>query len=142
AKQEPSVPVPTQEQLQACVMQSCQAVLVPAKRRGRPASLSGVQLCLGVVLCGLRGFGAQLGLWRLLCMEAIGPFAPVHVVDQAVYNRLARAAGLMQALFVQVSAWMGQQLDGLQDRSLAPFASQVVALDESTLAVVDQPLCQ
>jgi hypothetical protein len=31
---------------------------------------------------------------------------------------------------------MRQQLDGLQDRTLAPFASQVLALDESTLDAV------
>ena len=136
SKQGPSLPIPTQDHLLACVTQSCQAVMVPSKRRGRPASLSGFHLCLGIVLCGLRGFGAQLGLWRLLCMEPIGPFLPVQVVDQAVYNRLERAAGLMRALFVQVSGWMGQHLAGLQDRSLAPFASQVLALDESTLDVV------
>jgi hypothetical protein len=121
----PSLPMPTQEQLLTCVRQNAQALMVPSKRRGRPASLSGWHLCLGIVLCGLRGFGAHLGLWRLLCLEPIGPFLPVHIVDQAVYNRLARAAGLMRALFVQGSRWMGQQLDGLQDRSLAPFASQV-----------------
>lgn len=133
---QPSLPLPTQEQLLACVRQSSQALLVPRPRRGRPADLSGLHLCLGIVLCGLRGFGAQLGLWRLLCMESIGPFAPVHVVDQAVYNRVARAAGLMRALFVQVSGWMAQQLDGRQDGRLAPFARQVLALDESTLEVV------
>ena len=111
---QPSLPMPTQEHLLACVRQSSQALLVPSKRRGRPASLSGWHLCLGIVLCGLRGFGAQLALWRLLCLEPIGPFLPVQVVDQAVYNRLARAAGLMRALFVQVSGWMGQQLEGMR----------------------------
>ena len=135
-QQGPSLPIPTQEHLLAAVTQSSQALLPVRKGRGRPANLSNGHLCLGIVLSGLRGFGAQLALWRLLCMEPIGPFAPVQVVDQAVYNRLERAAGLMQALFVQVSAWMRQQLDGLQDRTLAPFASQVLALDESTLDVV------
>jgi hypothetical protein len=98
--------------------------------------LTNGHLCLGVLVCGLRGFGSQLAFWRLLCMEPIGPFAPVQVVDQAVYNRLARAAGLMHTLFEHVSAWMRQHLDGRQDRSLAPFASQVLALDESTLDAV------
>src|SRR5579863_3601537 len=109
SQQRPSVPMPTQESLLACVTQSSQALMVRRTRRGRPAELSGWHLCLGIVLCGLRGFGAQLGLWRLLCLEPIGPFEPVQVVDQAVYNRVARAAGLMRALFVQVSGWMSQQ---------------------------------
>ncbi len=72
----------------------------------------------------------------MLCLQPIGPFAPVHLSDQAVYNRLERAAGLMEQLFVQVSGWMRQRLGGLQDRTLAPFASQVLALDESTLDAV------
>src|SRR5947199_502527 len=129
-KQEPSLPIPTQEHLLAAVTQSSQALIPQRQGRGRPASLSHLHLCLGIVLCGLRGFGAQLALWRRLCMEPIGPFAPVQVVDQAVYNRLERAAVRMQALFVQVSAWMRKPLEGLQDRTLAPFASQVLALDE------------
>jgi hypothetical protein len=80
--------------------------------------LTTVHLCLGIVLCGLEGFGAQLQLWRRLCLEPIGPFAPVAVVDQAVYNRLERAAGAMRAFFQQVSGWMAEQMGGLEDRTL------------------------
>jgi len=98
--------------------------------------LSGLHLCLGIVLCGLRGFGAQLGLWRLLCLEAVGPFQPVQVGDQAIYNRVERAAGLMRLCFEQVSGWMRQQVVAWEDHQLAPFATQVVALDESTLDAV------
>lgn len=135
-QQESGLPMPTSEHLLTTVLHSSQAVLAQQPGRGRPATLSNLHLCLGIVLCGLRGFGAQLALWRLLCMEPIGPLAPVQIVDQAVYNRLERAAGLMQALFGYVSRWMREQLDGLQDRRLAPFASQVLALDESTLDAV------
>jgi hypothetical protein len=60
----------------------------------------------------------------------------VHVVDQAIYNRLDRAAGAMRILFEQVSGWMSEQLVGLEDRRLAPWACQVLALDESTLDAV------
>src|SRR5258708_23250748 len=63
----------------------------------------------------------------------MGPFAAVCGVDQAVYNRLERAAGAMRAFFEQVSGWMSEQLVGLEERSLAPWACQVLALDESTL---------
>ena len=130
------VTLPDQQHMVACLIDSCQALQQRAQRRGRPATLSALHLCLGIVLCGLRGFGAQLRLWRLLCMEPVGPFLPVQVVDQAVYNRLERAAGVMQQFFGQVSGWMRQQVAPWEDRSLAPFARQVLALDESTLDVV------
>lgn len=130
------LPVPQNEQLVACLNESCRALALPSKRRGRPATLSALHLCLAIVLCGLQGFGSQLKLWRLLCLEPIGPFAPVWVVDQAIYNRLERAAGAMQTFFEQVSGWMGEQLGGLEDRTLAPWATQVLALDESTLDAV------
>src|SRR6266568_3873767 len=130
------LPVPTQQQLVSYVTEQTE-VLVPAvRRRGKPATLTTVHLCLGIVLCGLEGFGSQLKLWRLICLEPMGPFAPVWVVDQAVYNRLERAAGAMRAFFEQVSGWMGEQLVGLEDRTLAPWARQVLALDESTLDAV------
>ena len=130
------LPVPTQQQLVSYVTEQTQALVPAVRRRGKPATLTALHLCLGIVLCGLEGFGSQLKLWRRFCLEPIGPFAPVCVVDQAVYNRLERAAGAMRAFFEQVSGWMAEQLVGLEDRSLAPWARQVLALDESTLDVV------
>src|SRR5947209_4244872 len=130
------LPVPTQQQVVSYVSEQTRALVPDGRRRGKPATLTTLHLCLGVVLCGLEGFGSQLKLWRRLCLEPMGPFAPVQVVDQAVYNRLARAAGVMRAFFEQVSAWMSEQMAGLEDRRLAPWASQVLALDESTLDAV------
>jgi hypothetical protein len=135
-EQEGNWPVPSEEQMLARLMTGSQALVPSSSRRGRPASLTALHLCLGIVLCGLRGFGSQRAFWRLLCVQPIGPFAPVQLVDQAVYNRLERAAGLMAALFEHVSAWLRQQLAGLADQSLAPFATQVLALDESKLDAV------
>src|SRR5438270_997045 len=130
------LPVPTQQQVVSYVSEQTRALVPDGRRRGKPATLTTLHLCLGVVLCGLEGFGSQLKRWRRLCLEPMGPFAPVQVVDQAVYNRLARAAGVMRAFFEQVSAWMSEQMAGLEDRRLAPWASQVLALDESTLDAV------
>jgi len=130
------LPMPSLQQVEEYVLQKSQALVPVGRRRGKPATLTVLHLCLGIVLCGLEGFGSQLKLWRRFCLEPIGPFAPVCVVDQAVYNRLARAAGAMRAFFEQVSGWMGEQLVGLEDRTLAPWATQVLALDESTLDVV------
>src|SRR5258707_14994070 len=130
------LPMPQVQDIETYVLQQSQALVPLGRQRGRPARLTAVHLCLGIVLCGLQGFGSQLGLWRLICLEPLGPFAPVWVVDQAIYNRLERAAGAMRAFFEQVSGWMGEQLEGLEDRTLAPWASQVLALDESTLDAV------
>ncbi len=130
------LPMPSLQQVEEYVLHQSQALVPVGRRRGKPATLTALHLCLGIVLCGLEGFGSQLKLWRRFCLEPIGPFAPVCVVDQAVYNRLARAAGAMRAFFEQVSGWMAEQLVGLEDRSLAPWATQVLALDESTLDAV------
>ena len=130
------LPMPSLHQVEEYVLHQSQALVPVGRRRGKPATLTALHLCLGIVLCGLEGFGSQLKLWRRFCLEPIGPFAPVCVVDQAVYNRLARAAGAMRAFFEQVSGWMGEQLVGLEDRTLAPWATQVLALDESTLDAV------
>ena len=127
-------PVPREQQLVKYVTQQSLALVSSATRRGRPATLTTLHLCLGVVLCGLEGFQSQLKLWRRLCLEPMGPFAPLLVGDQAVYNRLARGgAGAMRAFFEQISRWIGEQGEGWDERSLAPWASQVLALDESTL---------
>src|SRR5438270_6712398 len=120
------LPVPTQQQVVSYVSEQTRALVPDGRRRGKPATLTTLHLCLGVVLCGLEGFGSQLKLWRRLCLEPMGPFAPVQVVDQAVYNRLARASKDMRLFFEQASGWMAQQLVEWEDRSLAPSASQVL----------------
>jgi len=130
------LPMPTGQQLWEYVSERTQAVEAVPRRRGKPAPLRTLHLCLAIVLSGLEGFGSQLQVWRQLCLVPIGPFAPVQIVDQAVYNRLARAAGAMRGFFEQVSGWLAAQLVGLEDRRLAPWAKQVLALDESTLDAV------
>jgi len=131
------LPVPSEQQLIGYVTHKSLALVSTGKRRGKPATLTTLHLCLGIVLCGLEGFGSQLKLWRRLCLEPMGPFAPVLVGDQAIYNRLARGgAGAMRAFFEQISSWIGEQVPGWEERSLAPWASEVLALDESTLDAV------
>ena len=130
------LPVPSEQQMRSYVSQRSLTLRPAGKRRGKPARLSSLHLCLGIVLCGLEGFKSQLKLWRRICLEPMGPFLPVCVVDQAVYNRLAHAAGAMRAFFEQISSSMSAQVEGLQERSLAPWAAEVLALDESTLDAV------
>lgn len=76
--------------------------------------MTALRLCLGIVLCGLEGFGSQLRRWRRVGLEPLGPFAPVLVSDQAIYNRLARAAEGMRLFFEQVSGLLTQLFHGMQ----------------------------
>lgn len=133
SRQEPKPAAPTQKQMLALLQESSREVQGKKRRAGRPASITWTHLCLGIVLCFLQGWDAQLDLWRLLCGEQVGPFAPVRVCDQAIYNRLERAEKYLRQLFEQVSAWLVVRVEGWQDRSLAPWASEVYAIDESTL---------
>lgn len=135
-KSQRQLPVPSQQQLVEYVKEKSVALSQPRGKRGRPARLGNLHLCLGIVLCGLQGFGSQLAFWRQLCLLPMGPFEPVRVGDQAVYNRLGRAAGMMRAFFEQASSWMAEQLAQREERGLAPWAKEVLALDESTLDAV------
>lgn len=104
------------------------------KKRGRPAQISWQFLTIGVLWCVLRGWISQLDLWRLIRFFGLGCFAPVPVTDEAVYKRLGKqGASLMQRLCAMVSQWLFDWLAPYEDRSLAPFAREVLALDESTL---------
>ena len=127
-------PKPKQELVMQLFEESCQALRGPQKKRaGRPAMVSWSHLCLGMMLCFLRGWNAQLEVWRLIGSERIGGFAPVQVCDQAIYNRIERSSIWMQWVFEQVSAWLRTRLHPWQDRRLAPWASEVYAADASTL---------
>jgi hypothetical protein len=108
-------------------------VVAAHKKAGRPPEISWLHFGMGVLLCFWRGWHHQRDRWRLLGWQQVGGFAPVPQTDQAIYNRLAHADVQMQALFQQVTAWLRQRLWPWQERSLAPFATAVLALDESTL---------
>jgi hypothetical protein len=132
--QEPAWPKPNEKQLLQVFEQSCRDLCGPAKRRaGRPAAVSWSHLCLAIMLCFLRGWNAQLEVWRLIVSERVGSFAPVQVSDQAIYNRIERAATSLYWLFEQVSAWLQTRLAPWEDRRLAPWAKAVYAVDASTL---------
>jgi Transposase DDE domain len=63
-----------------------------------------------------------------------GRCAPLSLSDQAIYKRLARRGiATMHWLLTEVSAWLAQRGAPAQQERLAPFASDVLALDERTL---------
>jgi IS4 transposase len=103
--------------------------------RGRPPLLPLQQLYLALLMGVLRQTPHLSSIWRRLYLEEIGTFAPVQVTYEAVRQRLLSAGTpVLEHLFETVSVALvhwGQAQQPLA-LSLAPFASQVVALDEST----------
>ncbi len=103
-------------------------------QRGRPLTLSAWHLSLAVLLCLLRGLQSQLEVWRLLAFSGRGQLPALPLSDQAVYDRLEQdGVSAFQSVLAQLSQWLAQRLAPYEDRTLAPFATAVVALDESVL---------
>ena len=108
--------------------------------RGRPRVLPALCLWAGVVVCVLRGWSSQLAIWRLLQSKRLWDYPRFAISDQAIYNRLENGGtDPLKRLFEQVSAVLEERLKPYQQR-LAPFASEVVAMDESTLDKVARHL--
>ncbi len=117
--------------------------LVEARRegRGRPRVLPTLALWAGLLVCVLKGFSSKLDLWRLLSRHQLWFYPRFPVTDQAVYDRLEAAGTLpMEGLFQQISLILKERLSPFALGGLAPFAAEVVALDESTLDPVARKL--
>lgn len=107
------------------------------KTRGRPARLSNQVLAAGILWCVLHGWVSQWDLWRRISCFGVGSLPAVAVCDQAIYNRLAKSGTvLMQSWCAQVSSWLWHWMAPYEDQHLAPFATQILALDESTMDAV------
>src|SRR6266487_836236 len=100
----PSTPMGAQLE-QLLLSMPATAASTPHKR-GRPLTLSAWHMSLAVLLCLLRGLQSQLEVWRLIAFYSV---------------------------FAQLSQWVAQRLAPYENRSLAPFATAVLALDESVL---------
>jgi hypothetical protein len=129
-------------QIEAVVVGWAQAVAPdPTGQRGRPRILPAAVLWAGLAIGILRGATSQAGIWRVILELAWWRRPAVPLTDEAVYRRLADAdpspmaelfAGLTQALVARVEPW--RQTD------LAPFATDVVVLDETTLDPIARTL--
>lgn len=123
------------------IVSDCQLGGPVAPTLGRPAILPALALWSGLLICLIRGFSSQRDLWRLLQSGRFWDFPRYAISDQAVYHRLARdGTAPLEALFAQVSRVVAERLEAWVDDDLAPFASQVVALDETTLDPVARTL--
>jgi len=128
----PSTPMGAQLE-QLLLSMPATAASTPHKR-GRPLTLSAWHMSLAVLLCLLRGLQSQLEVWRLIAFYGVGCLPALPLSDQAVYDRLEQdGVSAFQSVFAQLSQWVAQRLAPYENRSLAPFATAVLALDESVL---------
>ena len=110
---------------------------------GRPRILPSLALWSGLMVCVLQGFTSQLALWRLLTSGNFWFYPRFPISDQAVYDRLERAGtGPLEHLFTQLSALLAARLVPYAEQALAPFASAVVAIDQTTLDPIARSLPQ
>ena len=101
--------------------------------RGRPRILPAMCLWAGVLVCVLHGWSSQLGIWRLLNHRGLWDYPRFAISDQAVYPRLEKGGeDPLKRLFEQVSAVLQERLKPYL-QPIARFASEVVAIDETTL---------
>jgi hypothetical protein len=106
----------------------------PPVGRGRPRLLPALCLWGGLLVGVLRGFASQTDLWRLLTQQGLWGYPRFPITDQAVYNRLADAGTApMEHLFDHLTTVLHERLTPFAEGDLAPFATEVVALDESDL---------
>lgn len=108
---------------------------------GRPRILPALCLWAGLLVVVLQGGGSQLALWRLLTARGLWDYPRFALSDQAIYKRLAAAGtDALERLFAQISALLRARLAPFVRHDLAPWASEVFALDETTLDPVARKL--
>jgi hypothetical protein len=108
---------------------------------GRPRVLPAFALWGGVLVCVLRGMTSQRAIWRLLTARRLWHYPRFALSDQAVYKRLAEAdTEPLETVFAAVGRLLTDRLRPWAARDLAPFATEVVAIDETTLDQVARTL--
>jgi DDE family transposase len=134
-----ALPGPTADRVEALLRWMVER-LVPdrreAARRGRGRARVLPALCLwgGLMVCVLRGFASQRALWRLLTQTGLWDYPRFPLSDEAVYDRLERAgAAPMARLFADCTELLRARVAPFALGDLAPFATEVVALDTTTL---------
>jgi hypothetical protein len=109
----------------------------PSSQRGRPATICLTHLWLASLLGLVRQAKGVADIWRLLTLGPLCSFAALSVRRQAVRQRLLEAPlSHLHDLLAQVNSTLSQRGNLPDALGLAPFAREVVALDESTLDAV------
>jgi hypothetical protein len=138
------------EQIETCLRRCFEQVLaqtMPEPSGGRPPEVGELSLWMAVIVVLLRRLRSQRAIWRLLAGGGLWHEPCYEVTDQAIYNRLDRqGSGPLPAFFARLTEllliWLqpALQAHACQVEKLAPFATEVVALDESTLDAVSRRL--
>ena len=121
------------------------SLLQPASvvHRGRPLEVSHEQLWLSLLLAVLLGMNSYQDLWRTMRQPLLDGCEPIQVTDDALIKRFKRA-GLqpLEETLSRLGACLAPHLASVQQRTteLAPFASRIVALDETTWDAVQRHL--
>ncbi len=133
--------------VEGCLRYLVSGLAVASDRTGRPGRPPVVPaLCVwgGLLVCVLNGFSSQLELWRLLSQTGLWEYERYDVSDQAIYYRLGRdGTTALLGLFHDVNQLLGTRLDPYLPQlvaDLAPFATDIVAIDETTLDPVARRL--
>jgi hypothetical protein len=104
--------------------------------RGRPLHLQQGHLWLGLLWAVLEGVQGYSALTRYLATHPLGRFAPVGLTASALVQRLQQAGyEPLQQLFSSLGTWVQTYL-APPACELAPFATRIVALDETKLDAV------
>ena len=111
------------------------------RRRGRPRDLCWTHLWLALVQCTLHGMSSYADLWRWLATHSIGRFAALWLTSPAIVRRLQQG-GLqpLYALNARLSDLLHERLPLPCACRLAPFATAIVAFDETTLDAIHKHL--
>lgn len=117
-------------------LSACPCSVLP-RRRGRPLTLSTEHLWLAMLLSILQGGSSFASIWRLISWTGVGDLPILELSRAAVRKRLLQAKlDSLHELLARVSQALLPWTKDAQERDLAPFATQVLALDQSSLDAV------
>ncbi len=104
---------------------------------GRPRTLPSLPLWASLLVCFLHGLRSRCDLWRILSGAPIWDFPPYAISDQAVADRL-QAAGTqrLEELFAHLQPLLAARIAPYVSTTLASFATEVFALDETVLEAI------
>ena len=106
-------------------------------KRGKPPTLTLPHLCLALLVgvwCGATGF---TDIWRWLVTEPLGSFPKIQITDDAVRAAVGRWGPQTFAnLYTHLCDALPKVKISQTTTGLATFASEIVAIDESTLDAI------
>jgi Transposase DDE domain len=119
----------------------------PSNKPGHPVILPSLSLWMAVLVGVLRGLKSIRAIWRLLAAGGWWRLPCYDIEDQAVYKRLEQEgwkplAQLFERISLLLVEFLQPALQAYHQRHaiLAPFATEVIALDEMHLDQVSRRL--